>query len=684
MPANAAISGVLGTFRVAIGENFVVTVATDEFDGDFTPGDLSLREAITLANVDPSSPDAITFDPGVFSSSTTMNIGALGQMSISGPVTISGPSATLTVDAQQLSRHFRIDGAGQFAVTLSNFTLTNGKSTGTATTDRGGAILVFDDALTLSNMQVTNNESATAGGAISVNSLGDLTILGSTLSGNAAKGTGGTGGAIYMGGFYSTSLTMTRSTVTGNSSTRSGGGLVARGTVLIQESTIDSNTATDATTARIHGGGILFNGNPSRTGWRIINSTISGNSTKDSGGGIGFSSSSASLRVQNSTVTNNTANSVATTTGTGGGGIAVITGSAGASTITLDSTIVAGNFSGNDFKDITTASTLIANFSSVGVTIMGGIGTAIYNAGVHNIDPLLGPLVDNGGPTRTHALQFGSPMLDAGSNPAGLAFDQRGVGFPRVIGMGMQADIGAFEGISATPGPSGSFFDITNPGNSPDTISITYNDSNAIDVNSIGIGDITIQAPDGSFLTILSATPNGSGNSVPVTYQFAIPGGTWNPIDNGKYTVTVLPNQVFDLDMPPRSVPTSEVGTFNVGVAGSITVSTNVDESDSNYSPGDLSLREAIELTNLAQFGASTINFDAAFFAMDRTIDVSSSGKGELKITTPVTIQGPTGSVLTVSGNNAVRVFNVTSAAMGAANWLGQPDDHRWQDDWQQ
>src|SRR5262249_2650236 len=49
----------------------------------------------------------------------------------------------------------------------------------------------------------------------------------------------------------------------------------------------------------------------------------------------------------------------------------------------------------------------------------------------------------NGGTSRTHALLAGSPALNAGSNPLSLATDQRGTGFPRVVGT--DADIGAYE-----------------------------------------------------------------------------------------------------------------------------------------------------------------------------------------------------------------------------------------------
>ncbi|HEX3123163.1 MAG TPA: choice-of-anchor Q domain-containing protein, partial [Rhodanobacteraceae bacterium] len=65
--------------------------------------------------------------------------------------------------------------------------------------------------------------------------------------------------------------------------------------------------------------------------------------------------------------------------------------------------------------------------------------------------PLLLPLAANGGPTLTHGLAPGSPAVDAGNNSSALASDQRGAGFPRVLGAA--ADIGAFEGVVAPRPP---------------------------------------------------------------------------------------------------------------------------------------------------------------------------------------------------------------------------------------
>jgi hypothetical protein len=57
------------------------------------------------------------------------------------------------------------------------------------------------------------------------------------------------------------------------------------------------------------------------------------------------------------------------------------------------------------------------------------------------VNPMLGPLQVNGGPTQTMALLVGSQAIDAGDNPGCPATDQRGLGRP----LGAACDIGAYE-----------------------------------------------------------------------------------------------------------------------------------------------------------------------------------------------------------------------------------------------
>ena len=94
---------------------------------------------------------------------------------------------------------------------------------------------------------------------------------------------------------------------------------------------------------------------------------------------------------------------------------------------------------------------MTVNYSLIGDTSGSGItaGTGVGN--ILNQSAGLGPLVDNGGPTLTHALLEGSLAIDAG-NPSidfdDNEFDQRGKPFFRVFdteGGGARIDIGAFE-----------------------------------------------------------------------------------------------------------------------------------------------------------------------------------------------------------------------------------------------
>jgi len=339
----AVPAGPIGSFNVYLPQTFVVNATNDESVD--TDGKVSLREAIDAANASKGLADTITFDPTVFSSAKTILL-ASGELLVTDGVTINGLGASIiTLDGAGAARHFNIDVAESTgnAVSISGMTLTNGAPA----SGNGGSILNVDEALTLSKMVITKNTTSNDGGGISVaDGAGSLVVTDCVISENTAKGTASNGGGINIG--WASSVTITRSTISGNSSGEDGGGVCffSGGTLTMDDSTVSGNNG-NTMAAGAGGAGIsLFS-----TTATIRNSTISGNKTNtagfdSNGGGIG--SFSAILTLRNSTVAFNDAGTKS------GGGIH----NNGASTISLNSTIVSNNAATTAGPDINGAATL--------------------------------------------------------------------------------------------------------------------------------------------------------------------------------------------------------------------------------------------------------------------------------------------------------------------------------------
>lgn len=267
-----------------------------------------------------------------------------------------------------------------------------------------------------------------------------LALQNSTLASNHALGTHANAGtAAFGGGAFVYQMLVLDSTVSGNradhvstwTSYDIGGGIVTVRGGFVNRSTIDTNFADG------RGGGIA-----TFTSMAVSNSTFSGNVAAAGTGGALFVRRPATFDIGNSTISANVATA-------GGGGVWV-----GSSTGSyLQSTIVHGNEGGSGAADLEDPYEITIAGST---NLVGEVGALVtLPTDTIGLDPRLGPLQYNGGVTRTHALEAGSPAIDAGSNLANLASDQRGDIFPRVDGAA--ADIGAFERqqalAGATPAP---------------------------------------------------------------------------------------------------------------------------------------------------------------------------------------------------------------------------------------
>jgi hypothetical protein len=275
--------------------------------------------------------------------------------------------------------------------------------------------------------------------------LGSLTINFCTITNNLAVGFGGFGGGIFNEGV----VTINDSTISQNGNVLGGGGIYSSGYVTINNSTIVANTG-------LIGGGIenrsILNGDGVLTGGilTIKNSNLSSN-TGTIGGGI---LNNGTLVVVNSTFSGNTARENGGAI-TNGGTLAVFNATFGGNGAVEGGAI-------NNGATATLQNSIVAN-STKGGNCSGGVVSHGYNLSsddtcnfsmrgdLNNIDPILGPLQNNGGPTQTMALQNGSAAIDSGK-PSGctdeaghlLRTDQRGE--PRPDNEDVRGcDMGAYE-----------------------------------------------------------------------------------------------------------------------------------------------------------------------------------------------------------------------------------------------
>ena len=446
---------------------------------DSGPG--SLRHAIAAAN--PGDEVVVPADTYKLTS---------GELLVSEALTIKGAGAKKTIiTASGKSRVLEI-GASAAPVAISGVTITGGRDPTGGGILNGGTLTLQRDVirnnvasggsanyggginntgtLTLLRSEMSSNKTGKGeqglGGGIAVGnptpSTGPVTIVRSSLTGNAARG-GGFGGAISFQPVtftQSAGLTITKSTIAHNTATGAPAGSGAIGGAIYFEPVLNSSFAapltltadtfahnralpTDSGTGL--GGAIFFEPIPNVSGastpLTLVNDTIAANTAgvaggASSGGGlyvepITNGGSTAPQSFTNVTISGN----VAAGSGFGGGLHILELGSPAPPPPALENTIVAKNEASTGPDCDSPATSLGHNLerhTSCGLTAAGDLQMT---------DPLLGPLSDNGGPTQTEALLHGSPAINAGDDAGCPATDQRGVHRPR----GPHCEIGAYE-----------------------------------------------------------------------------------------------------------------------------------------------------------------------------------------------------------------------------------------------
>ena len=388
-------------------------------------GKTSLRAAIMEANA-LSGAQTINLPAGTYRltiGGSGENDSATGDLDIKGQLSIVGAGADRTIiDATGLNDRV-MDIALGVSTELRGLKITGGLINGVEY-DRGGGIRIdFYAPVTISDCILAKNSAPRTSGTSSygvggaICSSGTLTILNSTFENNQASNSGG---AVYVGGTNASAII--RDCTFSENAARDGGAISNQGPMTIENSTFTQNTGC-GNSGYGTGGALENNAGGDLT---LVNCTISGNTTGQSGGGI---CNLDTLKVINSTITGNEAEY--------GGG--VYCGSSAPTSV--ENTIIAGNTVSHLGPDVDgTVTSLGHNLigNTAGSTGFGTIGDLL------NVAPNLGPLADNGGPTKTHTLLAGSPAIDAANTAALPATDQRGVARPQ----GSAADIGAVERIA--------------------------------------------------------------------------------------------------------------------------------------------------------------------------------------------------------------------------------------------
>ena len=380
---NFVVDATPGTGECSSSASVGVNSLADTVASD---GECTLREAVSAV----SSGGSITFDSALVNGVITLG----SEITIDKSMTIDGSDHTITISGGGVTRIFYIYKSGStLAVALRDLTLTKGFKVG----DGGGAIRSSYEAVTLERV-VISNSAADTGGAIyhSGADWGPLTVIDSTFIENHAEFMGG---AVRLGGNPGAPTSITGSSFISNQAWRysnSVGGAIATWGV-------------DLT---------------------IANSTFTENTSKGLGGAIGdYQNDGTVLTIRNSTFSDNGAYGYTVGHGVGSNIYHISSGGA----FHLINSILSGALGDDCYTARPVLDTNVNNLiedGSCSPTVTG--------------DPLLGPLANNGGYTKTMALMAGSPALGAGSGCEIL--DQRG--YTR----DSACDIGAYEVVGCGSG----------------------------------------------------------------------------------------------------------------------------------------------------------------------------------------------------------------------------------------
>jgi CSLREA domain-containing protein len=452
------------------------------------PGGLcTLRAAVMESNASVWK-DTIEVPSGFYQLTLPVAEGG-GHLAITDGVKVQGAGAATTIiDGNHANSVFYVQSEG---LELNHVTVQGGNSQG------GGGIRINAGTSEFNNLVIRQNEAFTGGGGLAVDSGATLRIRRSAIIDNMATGA-------------------------------FGGGIWNKGELWVYDSTIANNDSNRA-------GGIRNEGN-----MNLRNVTVSGNIAHSDEAGTGGISQNGFAVLYNVTITNNTG--VGNLAGSSrGGGIQIVEGK----TTVVKNSIIAGNHGGLGPNDCVGQLSGDSKYNLIGDTNACTIPSFVSTF-LQDIDPLLGPLASNGGPTQTHLPAANSPILEAGYQfppPASDGCeirDQRGV--PRPQGAGV-CDMGAVEVTSANTFVTG--FLLVNAASNTDIRPLLHGDTLVL---SELPPELSIRAVvtggAGSVVFGYDGTPSiQTENISPYAIAGDSPAGDFTPfhLSTGSHTLTATP-----------------------------------------------------------------------------------------------------------------------------------------------
>jgi len=606
----------------------------------------TLRWAIAQDN-SASSPSAIEFELGTTAATITLSQGVLDLTNTRYSVTIyDGPGqGPVTISGNGASQVFQV--SQNVTASISGVTITGGSASGSGSggpSQGNGGAIYNQGNLTLTDCTISGSSAQDDGGGLANN--GTATLNGCTISGNSAQEGGGL--ASYNGSGYGAppSITLTDCTISGNTAGVGGGGGVDNyGEATFTDCNISNNTTVSPDVADGNGGGVENGGTLTLT-----SCTINGNTAVTQGGGL---ANRGAATLTDCAISGN----VASVGDAVGGGISDL-----GKTLTLAYCTISANsaasegggvFANGDTSAILTACTISGNKGYTG----GGLGGAAYmtDCTIYGNSALYygGGVMNDTGTGKAGNLTACTVSGNSAGKGGGGVYESRFGSYPTLtdtIVAGNTGHLGAPSDIGGNASGVTGTYNLIGTGGSG---GIVGGSNGNIVLNNLSNLDLGPLANNGGPTETMALLPGSAAIQAGIEADYP---GTTRPITT---------DQRGDLlDSPP------DIGAYQLERLTIYTVNSTGNSTTGTGTSGALPYVIALANANTNPDG-SEIEFDPSVFSASSPQTIVLGATLVLSETDgPEVIDGPGAAVVSISGGNAVGVFQVANGVTASLTGL--------------